>query len=114
MSRLNWRVASSNAAPDSTPEINSKTAIRMGPFYDFARFCGRTLRVGGGRDGESGRHFYQLRAWVIIPNHVHIVLLPKTSLPVILRWWKGATARPANLIPDRTGPLPLRPSAVCT
>ena len=28
------------------------------------------------RYGESGRHYYQLRAWVIMPNHVHVVLLP--------------------------------------
>jgi REP element-mobilizing transposase RayT len=53
--------------------------------------------------GESGRRFYQLRAWVIMPNHVHIVLLPKTSLPVITRWLKGFTARQANLILGRTG-----------
>jgi len=30
-------------------------------------------------------------------------LLPKTSLPVITRWWKGSTARQANLILGRTG-----------
>jgi hypothetical protein len=30
--------------------------------------------------GERGRDFYQLRAWVIMPNHVHLVLLPKTPL----------------------------------
>jgi REP element-mobilizing transposase RayT len=53
--------------------------------------------------GESGRHFYQLRAWVIMPNHVHALLRPKTSLPVITRWLKGSTARQANLILDRTG-----------
>lgn len=53
--------------------------------------------------GESGRHFYELRAWVIMPNHVHVVLRPKTSLPVITRWLKGSTARQANLIPGRTG-----------
>ena len=50
--------------------------------------------------GESGRHFYHLRAWgdqpgrslsTIMPNHVHLLLLPKTSIPVILRWWKGST-----------------------
>ena len=34
---------------------------------------------------ENGRHFYQLRAWVIT------------------RWLKGSTARPANLILGRTG-----------
>lgn len=28
--------------------------------------------------GESGRHFYRLLAWVIMPNHVHKMLLPKT------------------------------------
>ena len=38
-----------------------------------------------------------------MPNQVHVLLLPKTSLPVILRWWKGSTARPANLILGRTG-----------
>jgi hypothetical protein len=53
--------------------------------------------------GETGRDFYQLRAWVIMPNHVHAVLRPKTSLPVIMRWLKGSTARQANLILGRTG-----------
>jgi hypothetical protein len=53
--------------------------------------------------GENGRHFYQLQAWVIMPNHVHALLLPKTSLPVIMRWLKGSTARQANLILGRTG-----------
>jgi putative transposase len=52
--------------------------------------------------GESGRRFYQLRAWAIMPNHVH-VLLPKTSLPVITRWLKGSTARQANVMLGRTG-----------
>jgi len=53
--------------------------------------------------GDSGRHFYRLRAWVIMPNHVHVVLRPKTVLPVITRWLKGSTARQANLILGRTG-----------
>ncbi len=53
--------------------------------------------------GESARQFYQLRAWVIMPNHVHVVLRPETSLPVITRWLKGSSARKANLILGRTG-----------
>ena len=53
--------------------------------------------------GESGRHFYQLRAWVVMPNHVHVLLRPETSMPVITRWLKGSTARQANLILGRTG-----------
>ena len=53
--------------------------------------------------GESGRHFYQLRAWVIMPNHVHVLLRPQIQLPVITRWLKGSTARQGNLILGRTG-----------
>ena len=53
--------------------------------------------------GEHRRNFYQLRAWVIMPNHVHVLLLPKASLPVIMRWLKGSTARQSNLILGRTG-----------
>ena len=53
--------------------------------------------------GETGRHYYQLRAWVIMPNHVHLLLRPEASLPVITRWLKGSTARQANLILGRTG-----------
>ena len=53
--------------------------------------------------GASGRQFYELRAWVIMPNHLHVVLRPATSVPRILRWLKGSTARKANLILGRTG-----------
>ena len=53
--------------------------------------------------GERGRHFYELGAWVIMPNHVHALLRPKTFLPVITRWLKGSSARQANLILGRTG-----------
>ena len=55
------------------------------------------------RYGETERPFYLLPAWVIMPNHVHAVLQPKTPLPVITRWLKGSTARKANLILGRTG-----------
>ena len=44
--------------------------------------------------GESERHFHQLRAWVIMPNHVHVVLRPNASLARITRWLKGSAARP--------------------
>jgi REP element-mobilizing transposase RayT len=38
-----------------------------------------------------------------MPNHVHALLRPETSLPVITRWLKGSTARQANLLLGRTG-----------
>jgi REP element-mobilizing transposase RayT len=53
--------------------------------------------------GESEMEFYRLRAWVIMPNHVHLLMLPKQPLPVIMRWLKGSTARKANLILSRSG-----------
>ena len=53
--------------------------------------------------GERERDFYELGAWVVMPNHVHLLVLPNTSLPVITRWLKGSTARQANLQLARIG-----------
>jgi REP element-mobilizing transposase RayT len=53
--------------------------------------------------GESERHFYKLIAWVVMPNHVHVLILPLVSVPVLTRWLKGSTARRANQILERTG-----------
>jgi REP element-mobilizing transposase RayT len=53
--------------------------------------------------GERVRRFYQLHAWVVMPNHVHGILRPHTALPTIMRWLKGRTSRVANQILGRTG-----------
>jgi len=53
--------------------------------------------------GESRRRFYDLRAWVVMPNHVHLLILPKEPVPVLMRWLKGSTARRANQLLGRTG-----------
>ena len=53
--------------------------------------------------GEHQRHFNSLHAWVIMPNHVHLLLQPLQEPPVTLRWLKGSTAREANRILGRTG-----------
>ena len=55
------------------------------------------------RYGESIRGLYQLYAWVIMPNHMHVVLKPRIELSVILRWLKGRTAHTANRLLGRTG-----------
>ena len=49
------------------------------------------------------RHFYQRFAWVVMPNHVHLLILPQAPVPVVMRWWKGSTAKRANQILARTG-----------
>ena len=53
--------------------------------------------------GETVRGFYQLHAWVVMPNHVHAILQPHAAMPSIMRWLKGRTGRVANQILGRTG-----------
>jgi putative transposase len=51
-------------------------------------------------DGDRCR----LRAWVIMPNHVHVLLdVWQTPLAELLRSWKGYTAREANKLLNRRG-----------
>jgi REP element-mobilizing transposase RayT len=48
---------------------------------------------------------YQLRAWVVMPNHVHVVFWPAPNHTVtsIVRTWKQFTAVRANRILKRAG-----------
>jgi len=48
---------------------------------------------------------YVLRAWVVMPNHVHVVVWPKPphSLTEILHSWKSYTASQANKLLGRVG-----------
>src|SRR4029077_4768362 len=42
-------------------------------------------------------------AWVLMPNHVHALVLPRLPLRVILRWVQGSTVRKSNQLLGRTG-----------
>ena len=48
---------------------------------------------------------YTLHAWVIMPNHVHVLLTPAEgwTLIKILHSWKSFSAREANKVLKRTG-----------
>lgn len=46
--------------------------------------------------GDAGRQLYHLYAYVIMPNHVHVVWQPCRPLCRIMEWLKGTTARRAN------------------
>jgi len=63
------------------------------------------LVLGSLRDGQIRFHRYELHAFVIMPNHVHLLATP----PVTARHWlgplKGLTAHEANRILGRTGPF---------
>jgi len=55
------------------------------------------------------KHFngqrYELRAWVVMPNHVHAVVwpMPGQTLGDILHSWKSFTSKAANKLLGRTG-----------
>jgi len=48
---------------------------------------------------------FDLRAWVVMPNHVHAVLrpLPGWTLSHVLKSWKGFSARESNRVLGRSG-----------
>jgi len=48
---------------------------------------------------------YDLIEWIIMPNHVHVLILPyeEQSLPNIIHSWKSFTATKANQILQRRG-----------
>jgi len=46
---------------------------------------------------------YRVHAWVIMPNHVHLLIAPLVDVSRLLGSLKGATARKANLLLARTG-----------
>lgn len=60
---------------------------------------------------NSLRHFdgmrYSLGAWVIMPNHVHVLVAPKghRTLRSILHSWKSFSAKAINKLMGRSGSL---------
>jgi len=50
---------------------------------------------------------YELAAWCIMPNHVHVIVTPKPPhmLSQILHSWKSFTAKAANQVLQRQGPF---------
>src|SRR5206468_3079526 len=53
-------------------------------------------------EAPKGEH-YNLHAWVVMPNHVHLLITPLIDPSVVLRKLKGSTARRSNLILNLQG-----------
>ena len=53
--------------------------------------------------GAQQLGLYELNAYVVMPNHVHVLLSPRALLSRITKVLKGFTARRANHILGRTG-----------
>ena len=54
-------------------------------------------------DGRDNLHHYSLHAFVVMANHVHLLITPTAPVPKLLPWLKGTTARRANQILRLTG-----------
>jgi REP element-mobilizing transposase RayT len=53
--------------------------------------------------GANGLRLYELCAWVIMSNHVHLLIVPRAPLARITRSIKNFSAREANRILGRSG-----------
>jgi len=53
--------------------------------------------------GTAERGWYLAHSWVIMPNHVHLLLEPKVELKRITQAIKGRSARACNLVLGRKG-----------
>jgi len=74
---------------------------RQGPLYLERAEIARIV-VGSIRKGVELGH-YELGAFVVMANHVHLLVRPLVPPDRLLRSLKGATAREANLLLGRTG-----------
>ena len=64
---------------------------------EVAEAIGHVLLQADGRD-------YRLQAWVVMPNHVHLVLdVWDVPLAKLTGGWKGKSSRIANLLLKRRG-----------
>jgi REP element-mobilizing transposase RayT len=55
------------------------------------------------RKGESVLGYFALHAFVVMPNHVHLLITPKISVPRITNGIKGTSSHQANAILSREG-----------
>jgi putative transposase len=76
-------------------------ASRAGPMYlrqpEIAQIVLNSVRKG------EQLEQYELVAYVVMPNHVHLLIWPKIAPERLLKSLKGSTAREANRLLGRTG-----------
>ena len=74
---------------------------RQGPMFLRLPEVARLVVKGLERGQETG--LYDLRAFVVMANHVHLLFRPRENAGAVLQWLKGTTAREANNVLARTG-----------
>ncbi len=114
---LTWRLAGS-LPPGSQARLEQSREFTAGKRFLLAdrkldsAICGprwlsepkiADVVVTAIRKGECELGHYILFAFVVMPNHVHLLLRPHIDLRKLTNGLKGATARRANQILHRTG-----------
>jgi putative transposase len=55
------------------------------------------------KTGDGDRSWYELVAYCIMPNHVHLLIKPLDKLPKVMQRLKGGSAKLINEIMNRSG-----------
>jgi len=115
---VTWRLRGSLPAGCVFPRADKETATGAGKvFLELDRRLDRAtsgplwlkdsriaqLMVDSLLFGEATLKLYELQAWVVMANHIHVLWDPRVELSRITRAIKTYTAREANKLLGRTG-----------
>jgi len=102
--------AGANPTVEKQERMRELFAERIEQYLDHARgACWLRRPEIAEMVGNTLRHFdeqrYQLIAWCLMPNHVHVVVRPlgNHTLSGILKSWKGFSGKEANRLLHRQG-----------
>jgi len=105
---ITWRLYGSPPPPPPSGRIGldfvryerNLETVRRGPFWLRISPVASIVRDALLHAEQVQRRF-ALCAWVIMPNHIHLLLTPSVSLRIITQGLKGFTAHRANQILHR-------------
>jgi len=116
LAHLNGQRTSEIGGAPQGPEFEPVEEIERNYFRELEAYLDRgkgqcwlrrpeIARIVSGALGFFDRQRYELKAWVVMPNHVHVVFWPLSNHTVsrIVQSWKRHTAREANKILQLTG-----------
>jgi len=102
-----WRLHGS--LPPDANVTSGKAFVALDRLLDHARTGPWYLRQPGIaqlvidalQPGQDSLRHYTLHAFVVLPNHVHLLITPHVEVPKLLRSLKGITTKQANQILGR-------------
>ena len=110
-----WRLPGSLAGVFGDPSVAESSAGEIFRSWD-ARLdrasCGpvwlddprlAAMVVDALKEGQDQKSMYRLLAYVVMSNHVHVLLEPRSPVKKVTQWVKGVTAREANRLLARQG-----------